>query len=199
MTVFQSRGAWFREQSKFFESGNLFVIYLDELSIYKWTELWNIKGRFPESWGLRASVSSSPLPLPLPFFLLPLQLSRYTSTGNACYAGYHYGRREGERRKGGRGRGEKIRLPDIIVLLENSVRCQTELLIWCGIGKQIDACQLTVTLYCLFRFCQSFGIGAAGNVACITAMRKSKLFLHWSSGFAHSTMLLVPMFFFFGE
>ena len=26
----------------------------------------NIKGRFPESRGLRASVSSSPLPLPLP-------------------------------------------------------------------------------------------------------------------------------------
>ena len=38
---------------------------------------------------------------------------------------------------------------------------------WCGIGKQIDACQLTVSLYCLFRFRQSFGIGAAGNVACI--------------------------------
>ena len=48
--------------------------YFDELSIYKWTEPWNIKGRFPESWAsLRASVSSSPLPLPLqPFFLLPL-------------------------------------------------------------------------------------------------------------------------------
>ena len=39
---------------------------------------------------------------------------------------------------------------------------------WCGIGKRIDACQLTVNLYCLFRFRQSFGIGAAGNVACIT-------------------------------
>ena len=25
--------------------------------------------------------------LPLPFFLLPLQISRYNSTGNACYAG----------------------------------------------------------------------------------------------------------------
>ena len=73
ITVLQSRGACFREQSKFFKSGNLFVIYLDKLSIYKWTEPWNIKGRFPESWGLRASVSSSPLPLPLPFFLLPLQ------------------------------------------------------------------------------------------------------------------------------
>ena len=43
--------------------------YFDELSIYKWTEPWNFKGRFPESWGLRASVSSSPLPVPLqPFF-----------------------------------------------------------------------------------------------------------------------------------
>ena len=40
--------------------------YFDELSIYKWTEPWNIKGRFPKSWGLRASVSSSPLPLSLP-------------------------------------------------------------------------------------------------------------------------------------
>ena len=39
---------------------------------------------------------------------------------------------------------------------------------WCSIGKQIDACQLTASLYCLFRFRQSFGIGAAGNVACIT-------------------------------
>ena len=39
---------------------------------------------------------------------------------------------------------------------------------WCSIGKQIDACQLTASLYCLFRFRQSFGTGAAGNVACIT-------------------------------
>ena len=85
----------FRDFKKFTKSrarkqkiGNLFVIYLDELSIYKWTEPWNIKGRFPESWGLRTSVSSSSLPLPLPIFLLPLQLSRYNSTGNACYAGY---------------------------------------------------------------------------------------------------------------
>ena len=59
----------------------------DELSIYKWTEPWNIKGRFPELWGLWASVSSSALPLPLPFFLLPLKLSRYNSTGNACDTG----------------------------------------------------------------------------------------------------------------
>ena len=82
---------------------------------------------------------------------------------------------------------------------------------WCGIGKQIDVCQLTVNLYCLFRFRQSFGIGGAGNVACITAMRKSKLFLHWSSGqdllkvlkptalLPHAKMLLVPMFFFSGD
>ena len=60
----------FREQSNF---TNLVMcslsFYFDELSIYKWTVPWNIKGRFPESWGLRASVSSSPLPLPLqPFF-----------------------------------------------------------------------------------------------------------------------------------
>ena len=33
ITVLQSREACFREQSKFFKSGNLFVI--DELSIYK--------------------------------------------------------------------------------------------------------------------------------------------------------------------
>ena len=94
ITVLQSRGACFRtfrEQSKFFKSGNLFVIYLDKLSIYKWTEPWNIKGRFPESWGLRASVSSSPLPLPLPFFLLPLQFSCYNSSGNACYAACYAG------------------------------------------------------------------------------------------------------------
>ena len=40
-----------------------------------------------------------------------------------------YGRCEGERKKGG-GEGEKkIRLPDIIVLLGNSIRWQTELLI----------------------------------------------------------------------
>ena len=37
--------------------------YFDELSIYKWTEPWNIKGHFPESLGLRANVSSSLLPL----------------------------------------------------------------------------------------------------------------------------------------
>ena len=63
-----------REQSNF---TNLVIqgvicslcFYFDELSIYKWTEPWNIKGRFPESWGLRASVSSSPLPLRLqPYF-----------------------------------------------------------------------------------------------------------------------------------
>ena len=29
-----------------------------------------------------------PSPSPFQFFLLPLQLSRYNSTGNACYAGY---------------------------------------------------------------------------------------------------------------
>ena len=45
--------------------------YFDELPIYKWTEPWDFKGRFPESWGLRASVSSSPLPLQ-PFFSFPL-------------------------------------------------------------------------------------------------------------------------------
>ena len=89
ITVLQSRGPCFREQSKFFKSGNLFVIYPDELSIYKWTGPWNIKGRFPESWGLRASVSSSPLSLPLPFFFAPAPtFALYnTSTGNACYAG----------------------------------------------------------------------------------------------------------------
>ena len=68
ITVLQSRGACFREKSKFFKSVNVFVIYLDELWIYKWSELWNINGRFPESRGLRTSVSSSPLPLPLLFF-----------------------------------------------------------------------------------------------------------------------------------
>ena len=66
-TVLQWRGACFREQSKFFKSGNLLVIYFDELSIYKWTEFWNIKGHFPESWGLWASVSSSPLSLTFHF------------------------------------------------------------------------------------------------------------------------------------
>ena len=46
------------------------------------------KGCFPESWGLRASLSSPPRPLQFPFFfLLPLQLWRYNSTGNTCYAG----------------------------------------------------------------------------------------------------------------
>ena len=35
ITVLQSHGACFREQSNFFKSGNLFVIYLDELSIYQ--------------------------------------------------------------------------------------------------------------------------------------------------------------------
>ena len=35
ITVLQSRGACFREQSSFFKSGNLFAFYLDELSIYK--------------------------------------------------------------------------------------------------------------------------------------------------------------------
>ena len=47
--------------------------------------------RKKEEWrgrGRGEKVSSSPLPLPLPFFLLPIQLSRYNSTGNACYAGY---------------------------------------------------------------------------------------------------------------
>ena len=47
--------------------------------------------RKKEEWrgrGRGEKVSSSPLPLPLPFFWLPLQLSRYNSTGNACYTGY---------------------------------------------------------------------------------------------------------------
>ena len=45
-----------------------------------------------------------------------------------------------------------MHLPDIIVLLGNSVRWQTELLIGAAQGKQIDDCQLTVSLYCLFCF-----------------------------------------------
>ena len=68
ITVLQSRGACFRtfrEQSKFFKSGNLFVIYLDKLSIYKWTEPWNIKGVFQNRgvWGQ----AFPPLPSPSPF------------------------------------------------------------------------------------------------------------------------------------
>ena len=44
---------------------------------------------FSKSWGLRASGSFVPLPLPRhSFFLLLSQLSRRTSRGNACYAGY---------------------------------------------------------------------------------------------------------------
>ena len=50
---------------------NLLYFYFDELSIYKWTELWNIKGHFPERWDLRACISSSPLPLPFCFTLDP--------------------------------------------------------------------------------------------------------------------------------
>ena len=75
-----------REQFKVINFTNLVIqeysvsyvyLYFDELSIYKWTEPRNIKGRFPESWGLRASVSSSPLPLPLqPFF--------FCSRSNVC-------------------------------------------------------------------------------------------------------------------
>ena len=69
-----------REQFKvilqiWWSRGNLFIILLFWWAVNSqmWTEPWNIKGRFPESWGLRASVSSSPLPLPLPpFFLLLL-------------------------------------------------------------------------------------------------------------------------------
>ena len=69
ITVLQSRGACFREESKFFKPGNLFVIYrVDELSNYKRNEPWNIKGRFPQSWGLRARVSFSSHPFLLPFF-----------------------------------------------------------------------------------------------------------------------------------
>ena len=76
ITVLQSRGACFstfREQSKFFKSGNLFVIYLDKLSIYKWTEPWNFKGRFPESWGFAGKrfLFSPPRP-PSTFSSLPL-------------------------------------------------------------------------------------------------------------------------------
>ena len=152
---------------------------------------------------------SPPPPPPPSIFFAPLQLSRYTSTGNACYAGYHYGRREGERRKGGRWRGEKNTPARYHCSFGKLRTLPNGAPDWCGIGKQIDACQLTVSLYCLFRFRQSFGIGAAGNVACITAMRKSKLFLHWSAGqdlltllkptplLPHAKMLLVPIRFFF--
>ena len=64
-----------RENTSGTQSSNPGVIcslhfYFDELPIYKWTEPWNLKGRFPESWGLRASVYSSPLPLPLPLPVL---------------------------------------------------------------------------------------------------------------------------------
>ena len=43
-------------------------VYIFIPLIHSWTEPWNIKGRFPESWGFRASVSSSTLALPLPPF-----------------------------------------------------------------------------------------------------------------------------------
>ena len=43
-------------------------VYIFIPLIHSWTEPWNIKGRFPESWGFRASVSSSSLALPLPPF-----------------------------------------------------------------------------------------------------------------------------------
>ena len=68
ITVLQSRGTCFREQSKFFKSDNLFVIsILTSCQFTNEKETWNIKGRFPESWSLRASVSSSPLPSPFHF------------------------------------------------------------------------------------------------------------------------------------
>ena len=70
---------------------------------------------------------------------------------------------------GGGGEKKKIRLPDIIVLLGNSVRWPTELLIGAAQGSELMPVNFkTVNLYCLFRFRQSFGIGAAENVACIT-------------------------------
>ena len=47
-------------------------------------ENWNESKKRNEGGGF------PPLPSPSPFhfFLLPLQISRYNSTGNACYAGY---------------------------------------------------------------------------------------------------------------
>ena len=48
-----------------------------------------------------------------------------------------------------------MRLPDIIVLLGNSVHWQTEPLIGAAQGKQIDACQSNVSLYCLFGQCKT--------------------------------------------
>ena len=62
------------------------------------------------------------------------------------------GRCQGERRKEGRGGEKKNKPADIIVFLGYSVRWQTELLIGAAYGKQIDACQSTVSQYCLFRF-----------------------------------------------
>ena len=72
---------------------------------------------------------------PPSIFFAPLQLSRYTSTGNACYAGYHYSRREGEGRKGGRGRGEKntpARYHCSFGKLRTLANGAPD---WCGIGK----------------------------------------------------------------
>ena len=57
--------------------------------------------------------------------------------GPDCRNSNPYGRCEGEKRKGGMGRGEKkIRLPDIIALSGNFVRWQTELLI--GAESEVD-------------------------------------------------------------
>ena len=52
-----------REQSKFYKSGNVASI-LTTCQFTNEPNHENIKGRFPKSWGLQASVSSSPFPSP---------------------------------------------------------------------------------------------------------------------------------------
>ena len=122
-----------------------------------------------------------------------------------------YGRCEGERRKGGRGRGgKKYACPISLFFWETPHAGKRSS--WLVRHREVDWCLSINCKSILFiPFPSVFWNWSGWECRVYYAMRKSKRFLHWSSGqdllavlkptplLPHAKMLLVPIRFFSGE